>query len=90
MEPRHADLEWARGIAVTEFGPVEMKWQRSASGGISINCSTPDDTKTTLRIYRTDNIETIQVDGQSRRARSSGNFIELPLSPGRHEIQYPG
>jgi hypothetical protein len=40
------------GIAVTEFGSVEMKWSKSADGALSIECSTPPNTMTTLRFYK--------------------------------------
>jgi hypothetical protein len=89
IAPRCGDLSWAKGIAVTEFGPVEMKWSKSADGVLSIECSTPPNTMATLRLYKLDDKQTLSIDGQTRKAQINGSFIEAPLTSGKHVIQYP-
>jgi hypothetical protein len=89
IEPRCADLQWARGVAVTEFGPVRVDWQKSVKRALTIECSTPYKTKTTLRLYLIDGKESVLIDGQSQRAKRAGDSIEMPLKPGKHVVHYP-
>lgn len=90
IEPRCGDLSRADGIAITEFGPVDIKWSRNTDRTLSIDCSIPPNIKTTLRLYKSDKGEFILIDDARRRPQSEGSFVELSLLPGRHRIQYPG
>ena len=89
IEPRCADLSWAKGTAITEFGPVELSWSKSPDGALSIDCSTPPRTTTTLRLYWQNGKDTVLVDNQPRKAQSAGDFVELALTAGPHTIHYP-
>ena len=89
IEPRCADLAWAKGTAITEFGPVELSWSKSPDGALSIDCSTPPRTTTTLRLYWQNGKDTVLVDNQPRKAQSAGDFVELALTAGPHTIHYP-
>jgi hypothetical protein len=89
IEPRCGELAWAQGIAVTEFGPVEMSWSKLVGGGVKIQCSVPAHTTANLRLYKQGSGDRILVDGQMSTATSSGNFLETALGPGKHEVQYP-
>jgi hypothetical protein len=89
IEPRCGELVWAQGVAVTEFGPVEMSWSMLVGGGVKIQCSVPANTTANLRLYRHGSGDRILIDGQVSRAVSSGNFLETALGPGKHEVQYP-
>ena len=90
IEPRCGNLTSAEGVAVTEFGPVKMKWSKTSDDGISIECDLPPKTKTTLRLYRYGDNEKIVIDQQPHQAMVSGSFLEVPLLPGRHMIKYTG
>jgi alpha-L-rhamnosidase len=90
IEPRCGNLTSAEGIAVTEFGPVKMKWSKASDDGISIECDLPPKTKTTLRLYRFGKNERIVIDQQPHQAVVRGSFLEVPLLPGSHMIQYTG
>jgi hypothetical protein len=90
IEPRCGGLSHAAGVAVTEFGPVDMQWSRVVDGTLSINCSVPKNVKATLRLYRSGVGEFIVLDGQRTKASAAGSFVEATLLPGRHEIRYPG
>jgi hypothetical protein len=88
VEPRCGDLQWAKGIAVTEFGPVEMDWRVTNDGEINLSCSCPTNCKTKLRLYGHGEERQIYVDGQHRLSRIDQSFVEIYLLPGRHKIQY--
>jgi hypothetical protein len=90
IEPRCGNLTSAEGVAVTEFGPVKMKWSKASDDGISIECDLPPKTKTTLRLYRFGKNERIVIDQQPHQAVVRGSFLEVPLLPGSHMIQYTG
>jgi alpha-L-rhamnosidase len=90
IEPRCGGLKWARGTAVTEFGPVEMNWSTGADGAIAIECSTPPETTATVRFFKREGKSSISVDGRPHTAKANGNFVEIAISPGAHKIQYPG
>ena len=90
IEPRCGDLAWASGVAVTEFGPVEIKWSRSKQGGFTLDCATPSEIHATLRLYKVNEEEAVLIDGKPFQAKSDGRFIELSLAAGRRVIRYPG
>jgi len=89
IEPRCGTLAWARGVAVTEFGPVQMEWTNSADSGLVIECSVPENTKTVVRLYRQGNRVTVWVDGEGVEGAATDRFLEIPLRPGKHKIRYP-
>jgi alpha-L-rhamnosidase len=90
IEPRCSGLTWAQGVAVTEFGAVEMKWSKEGKGALSIACTVPADVSATLRLYKVEGKETILVDHKKLKAEAKENVIEVVLKPGKHEISYPG
>jgi hypothetical protein len=55
VEPRCGDLTHASGVAVTEFGPVDMEWSRGSDRVLSIQCNIPQNVKTLLRLHARDN-----------------------------------
>ena len=90
IEPRCSGLTWARGIAVTEFGAVEMKWSKDGDGTLSIQCSVPPDINATLCLYKIEGKDMISVDHRRLNAETKGKIIEIPLKSGKHQIAYPG
>jgi hypothetical protein len=89
IEPRCGDLEWARGTAVTEFGPVAMEWQRSSNGAVRLKFTTPAGTSTTVRLYHQAGQNSMTVNGVSTEGKISGATIEISLPPGSHSVAYP-
>jgi hypothetical protein len=68
---------------------VHVDWQKSANSALTIECSTPPETKTTLSLYQIDGKESVLIDGLLHKATQNGNSIELSLTPGKHVIHYP-
>jgi alpha-L-rhamnosidase len=89
IEPRMADLTSAGGIAVTEFGPVRMKWTKMASGTVTIEVVTPEKTEAALRLYSSGESRMFLVDGARREGSWNGGFAEVLFTAGTHQIQYP-
>jgi hypothetical protein len=90
IEPRCGDLTKAEGTAITEFGPIKIKWSKAIDGAFSIECTIPQKTNTTLRLYKLEKSEFVLVDHRRYRTQTDGNFMEVHLLPGNHVIQYPG
>jgi hypothetical protein len=73
IEPRLADLSFAEGNVVTEYGLVEVAWRRVA-GELSFSFVVPPGVKATLRL-----------PGAGRLDGKSFDGLETTVGPGRHE-----
>ena len=87
INPRFSGLESARGICVTEFGPVEVHWRNSGAEGLSMTCDIPRDVLAKLRLYSQNATETLLVNEHTIVAHSSDGMIEIALSPGQNVIK---
>jgi hypothetical protein len=67
-----------------------MKWSKDGPGALLIECSVPRDVSATLRLYKMEGKDLISVDHKKLNGEAKGNFIEVLLKPGKHEISYPG
>lgn len=89
IEPRCGDLSWAKGIAVTEFGPVPMKWAKGADGAVTLEFKLPGNAAGRLRLYAREGKDEIAINGRRQKARVKGRFVEVNLEAGEHSIRYP-
>ncbi len=87
IEPRCGGLDAAEGIAVTEFGPVPVKWTKSGDGAMRVECETPAGTTTQLRFYRVKESRFVRVDGLRREATVEGAFLRIELAAGKHVVE---
>ncbi|MDE3201553.1 MAG: hypothetical protein KGN79_11605 [Acidobacteriota bacterium] len=88
IEPRCGDLSWANGVAVTEFGPVTIRWVKGESDRLTIDLKTPPGIKVKLRLYK-GNGEEMLLDGRTLRGVTNDGWLELSIPTGQHVIQYP-
>jgi hypothetical protein len=72
---------------VTEFGPIAIAWTNTPEG-ITIDCTIPSGVASLLRLYARAGETSIIVDEVRRQAQRTGEFVELPLAPGRRLIAY--
>jgi hypothetical protein len=86
IEPRVSGLEWARGVCVTEFGPVRMEWRVDAEGALAIDCTVPERVTATLRLRPHGASPSRVVDGRVQTPRIVDGWMEIPLEPGQHLI----
>jgi alpha-L-rhamnosidase len=86
IEPRLSGLGWARGVCVTEFGPVEVDWKAQAVNATEIRCVIPEGIATNLRLHERNGKPTVTVDGTVCRPHLAGSWLELQLSAGVHTI----
>jgi alpha-L-rhamnosidase len=88
IEPRFSGLEWAKGVCVTEFGPVGMEWKMDRSRRPEITCSVPENIKARIRLRSRVTEDVLELDGRAIHARSSDGWLEAIVQPGKHTIKF--
>ena len=83
IEPRLADLTFARGVVVTEFGPVRVSW-RVQGGELSFHVEVPRDVFAALRIPG-GKASTLRCSAIRAAAKQQGRCAVLTLAPGEYE-----
>jgi alpha-L-rhamnosidase len=86
IEPRFSGLEWARGICVTEFGPVRMEWSVNSSTESTFDCTIPAGISAKLRLRSLGERTVTAVDGASVSPHEENGWLEIGLQPGQHTI----
>ena len=87
IDPRFSGLDWAKGICVTEFGPVEMEWESVNARQCHINCSIPEDVNARVLIPSDYANGKVSVDGKSVDVRREHGSLQVVLPPGSHRIR---
>lgn len=87
IEPRFSGLDWAKGICVTEFGPVEMEWTMKSMGRTEISCVVPANVHAKLRLRSVHASDVLEIDGAAVALHSANGWIEVALRPGKHTIR---
>ena len=88
IEPRFSGLEWAKGICVTEFGPVGMEWKMDHRHRPEIVCSVPENVKARIRLRSQATTDVLDLDGKAIQSKSSPGWLEAILQPGKHTITF--
>jgi hypothetical protein len=88
IEPRFSGLEWAKGVCVTEFGPVEMAWELNGSGAPQIHCAVPEAVRAKLRLRPQGQSSALEVNGVSLLPRRENGWLETVLGPGKYSIRF--
>ena len=83
IEPRLGDLAEAKGVVVTEFGPVTVSWKRQ-DRELVFGFEVPKEVHATLRLAEGD-ASTLVLDGQKVDAAVQGRYVTVGASPGKHE-----
>ena len=86
IEPRISGLEWARGVCVTEFGPIDMDWSVHSSGALEIHCTLPKKAQAKLRLRSRQKLATLSMDGKRVNPHDANGWLEMDLPSGRHTI----
>lgn len=86
IEPRFSGLQWAKGVCVTEFGPVEIAWRLKERGRVELDCNVPDNTKARLKLRAQSVDQRLELNGKKLDVQPAGGWIEATLPPGPHSI----
>jgi hypothetical protein len=82
IEPRLGDLTYAKGVVVTEEGPVPVSWRMSA-GQLDFTFKVPEGVSASLRLPGYDGKARLVVDDAPAKGAGSG-AISVELGPGAH------
>lgn len=66
MKPRCGGLQRAKGIAVTEFGPVAIGWRKREDGPMEFNVDCPQDCRALVRLHHCGRGASLTLDGALR------------------------
>lgn len=88
VEPRFSGLDWAKGICVTEFGPVAMEWTRNAARLSKITCVIPTNVQATLRLPMQEGNGILEINGTATPTGNIDGWLETALQPGRNSIRF--
>lgn len=89
VEPRPGDLANARGVVVTEFGPMPISWTKSASESMSLSVTVPENTTAKVRFRQRDRESVLLVDDRAREAVIESPYLAVSLSAGVHSVKHP-
>jgi alpha-L-rhamnosidase len=87
IEPHLANLTSAKGTVVTEYGPVQVAWERDGVG-LKLAVTLPPGTKTTVALPYRAGQESIVLDGVNLKGTRQGNRLEIPIQAGVHQASY--
>jgi len=87
IEPRCGGLRWAKGIAVTEFGPVAVEWKTEEDGALAVSVDSPAGCRAVVRLYARGGSGAVTLDGAVSAGRRVGAFLEVAVGPGRHVVR---
>jgi hypothetical protein len=87
IEPHLGNLKRAEGVVVTEFGPVQVGWDRSGNDGrLSFDVEIPVGVTARVSVPRPAKNAPLMIDGQSIQgsSKSSPRFLTVELGAGKH------
>jgi hypothetical protein len=87
IEPRFSGLDWAKGLCVTEFGPVEIEWKIDSQRRPEIVCMIPEAVDARLRLRSLNESDRLEVDSRVVAFDRAKGWIEAGLRSGRHTIR---
>ncbi len=87
IEPRFSGLAWAKGVCVTEFGPVEMDWKLDADGRPEIVCTIPPKAQAKLRLRDQPGSSVLEINGRKTSVPPAKGWLETTLQPGRNTVR---
>jgi hypothetical protein len=93
IEPRLGDLQWAKGIVMTEWGPVSVNWQRLGAGGLDFTIDVPAGRTACLALPCPGPGSEVKFeDHVARPLERAGRWIKLYVAGGtlRGQITCPG
>jgi hypothetical protein len=82
IEPRLGDLLYARGVGVTEYGPVPVEWQKDSGNSLKFRFEIPKNTKAIIHLPKQGEKNKIILNGKPVHFKINGRFLELKVKSG--------
>ena len=82
IEPHPGDLIYAKGVALTEFGPVPVEWQKDSLHSLNFRFEIPANTEAVIRFPKQGQQTKVIINGQPGKFNVAGRFIEFRVKSG--------
>jgi hypothetical protein len=84
IEPRLGDLLLARGVGLTEFGPVPVEWQKDTGNSLKFRFEIPVNTEALVRLPKQGPQNDIVLNGRTVKFETDGRFLEFRVKSGKY------
>jgi alpha-L-rhamnosidase len=84
IEPHPGDLLYAKGVGLTEFGPVPVEWKKEGGNSISFRFEIPENTEAVIRLPKQGQQNMLNVNGLPKEFSEYGRFIEFKVKSGAY------
>jgi alpha-L-rhamnosidase len=82
LEPRLGDLLFARGVGLTELGPVPVEWQKGADNSLKFRFKIPENTEALIRLPKQGSQNQIILNGRLVHFITEGRFLVFRVKSG--------
>ena len=82
IEPHPGDLVFAKGVALTEFGPVPVEWQKEGADSLEFRFEIPENAEAVIRLPRQGQQCQLILNGEIARFTEEGRFLEFRVKSG--------
>ncbi|MEI6048172.1 MAG: alpha-L-rhamnosidase C-terminal domain-containing protein [Bacteroidota bacterium] len=84
IEPRLGDLLFARGVGLTELGPVPVEWKKEAGDTLKFRFEIPGNAKAVIRLPKQGKQNQIILNGRPVHFTVDGRFLEFRVKSGKY------
>jgi alpha-L-rhamnosidase len=84
LEPRLGDLLFAKGIGLTELGPVPVEWQKEGKNSLKFMFEIPKKTKAVIHLPIQDQKNKIILNGKTVHFTTEGRFLVFKVKSGKY------
>jgi alpha-L-rhamnosidase len=85
IEPRLGNLAYAKGVVLTEFGPVPVEWKKESGNSLKFRFEIPKGTKALIHLPKSGLQNEIILNGKPVHFIVNGRFLEFTLKSGVFE-----
>jgi hypothetical protein len=84
IEPHPGDLLYAKGVALTEFGPVPVEWEKEGSDSLKFRFEIPLNTEAVVRIPMLQKHTQLTLNDKAVPFTEAGRFLEFRVRSGTY------
>jgi alpha-L-rhamnosidase len=89
IEPRLGELVFAKGVGLTELGPVPVEWQREGNL-LKFSFEIPEKCKAVVRLPKLGQRNQLICNGKPVGFKADERFLEFKVKPGKYQGEVKG
>jgi alpha-L-rhamnosidase len=82
IEPHPGNLIYAKGAALTEFGPVMVEWHKGVDNSFNFRFEIPANTDAVIRFPKQGQQNKLIINDQEEKFNEAGRFVEFRVKAG--------